>query len=545
MQSAASEVATTSSLPRYCCLCGCEWADALDQPACEGCGESEQIVVWRRTDFGLEPGMGNGPRSPGPISPASKRRHSLFCLRRTRAGRGKCSWPATAAAARAPSGWWSSACTPAKATAGPGAACSSVGTTLTCRASSKSHTSSSRGRSRRQSTTSRSQPGAGRVASRCASLRCMTSAITASSTDRTSRASSGTTSRCGRIRPVSADVLVRALEDQGHADWRARLDQPAWPGAQLGQAALRSPRRLWQGDRHVHRQQRASRAEARRDQGAPGGQQGTARGQPGLCRYDRRFCRQRGTAQGVGGGRLEHRRRRHVRCELGSDLACCAEYPLGRSPRGWQLDRSYDDGSSRPFSVGWWLESNGEPIEVGGRIIGQVSGDLIRLVEWYGWNGKPNEGLRMPSGEIASGIVQRQNEWRISRHRSARPGGYRDLQLLAARSLKVGGLGDGAPWRTVAARRQGRRVAHPGLEAHQRAAQECYPGQGWAPREAGGSSSASDATSASARYRWRRATSRRKTRTTSTPTPRTTSSTRCAIGFALAAAYGRSTRAAS
>lgn len=88
--------------------------------------------------------------------------------------------------------------------------------------------------------------------------------------------------------------------------------------------------------------------------------------------------------------------------------------PFNGIPRGWKLDRSYDDGSSKPFSVGWWLESNGEPIEVGGRVIGPVRGDLIRLSEWYGWNGKPNEGLRMGAGEIAVGIRDRQNEWGIA-----------------------------------------------------------------------------------------------------------------------------------
>ena len=77
-------------------------------------------------------------------------------------------------------------------------------------------------------------------------------------------------------------------------------------------------------------------------------------------------------------------------------------------PPGWRLNRSYDHGQSKPFSVGWWAESNGEPVEVGGKLYGTVRGDLFRLAEWYGWNRHPNEGLRMMSTEIADEILRRE-----------------------------------------------------------------------------------------------------------------------------------------
>lgn len=82
-------------------------------------------------------------------------------------------------------------------------------------------------------------------------------------------------------------------------------------------------------------------------------------------------------------------------------------------PKGWRLDRSYDHGQSRPFSVGWWAQSNGEPFTINGRILGQVPGDLIRVAEWYGWTGDANEGLRLSAGEIAQGILEREAEWGI------------------------------------------------------------------------------------------------------------------------------------
>lgn len=90
-----------------------------------------------------------------------------------------------------------------------------------------------------------------------------------------------------------------------------------------------------------------------------------------------------------------------------------AAFPLDRIPSGWRIDRSYDHGQSRPFSVGWWAESNGEPLEWDGREYGAVRGDLIRVAEWYGWTGEPNMGMRMLSSEIARGIQEREEQWGI------------------------------------------------------------------------------------------------------------------------------------
>lgn len=80
-------------------------------------------------------------------------------------------------------------------------------------------------------------------------------------------------------------------------------------------------------------------------------------------------------------------------------------------PPGWRIDRSYDHGQSKPFSVGWWAQSNGEPITVGRYKLGQVRGDIYRIGEWYGWSGQPNEGLRLTAVEIAKGILEREEKW--------------------------------------------------------------------------------------------------------------------------------------
>lgn len=85
------------------------------------------------------------------------------------------------------------------------------------------------------------------------------------------------------------------------------------------------------------------------------------------------------------------------------------DFPLILIPKLWRIDRSYDHGSSKPFSVGWWAESNGEPLTLAnGLKVGVVRGDLIRIAEWYGWTGEPNKGVKMSSTAIARGILERE-----------------------------------------------------------------------------------------------------------------------------------------
>lgn len=67
-------------------------------------------------------------------------------------------------------------------------------------------------------------------------------------------------------------------------------------------------------------------------------------------------------------------------------------------PENWTRFRSFDWGSAKPFSVGWWAISDG-------------TGDypanaLIRYREWYGAKGV-NEGLKMTAEQVADGIVSR------------------------------------------------------------------------------------------------------------------------------------------
>lgn len=88
--------------------------------------------------------------------------------------------------------------------------------------------------------------------------------------------------------------------------------------------------------------------------------------------------------------------------------------PMFDIPPSWRIDRAFDWGSSRPFSVGWWAESDGIPAKVSGHDRYFPRGTLIRVAEWYGCTGKPNEGLKMTAANVASGILERERSMKIN-----------------------------------------------------------------------------------------------------------------------------------
>lgn len=69
-------------------------------------------------------------------------------------------------------------------------------------------------------------------------------------------------------------------------------------------------------------------------------------------------------------------------------------------PRNALRFRSFDWGSARPFSVGWYALSDGT--------WGLPKGALFKYREWYGWNGTVNQGLKMHAESVAEGIWERE-----------------------------------------------------------------------------------------------------------------------------------------
>lgn len=90
-------------------------------------------------------------------------------------------------------------------------------------------------------------------------------------------------------------------------------------------------------------------------------------------------------------------------------------------PASWRIDRAFDWGSSKPFSVGWWAESDGSDVVMAdGTRRSTRRGDLYRIAEWYGWNNKANEGLRMLAKDVAKGIIEREKA--MGFHERVKPG---------------------------------------------------------------------------------------------------------------------------
>lgn len=108
-------------------------------------------------------------------------------------------------------------------------------------------------------------------------------------------------------------------------------------------------------------------------------------------------------------------------------------------PSNWYIDRSFDWGSSAPFSVGWWAEANGEEVQLKDRIFRPQRGSLIRIDEWYGSDPRLlNTGLVMSAKDIAIGIKEREITMMRAGWISTQPfGGPADNQIRDVREKDV------------------------------------------------------------------------------------------------------------
>lgn len=87
--------------------------------------------------------------------------------------------------------------------------------------------------------------------------------------------------------------------------------------------------------------------------------------------------------------------------------------PSLQLPPHLAIFRSFDWGSARPFSCGWWIKSDGVPMRtVEGREVVFPRGSRIRIAEWYGCHpnreDKANTGVGLLAQEVARGIIERE-----------------------------------------------------------------------------------------------------------------------------------------
>lgn len=88
-------------------------------------------------------------------------------------------------------------------------------------------------------------------------------------------------------------------------------------------------------------------------------------------------------------------------------------------PQHWTRIRAFDWGSARPFCCLWIAVSDGT-------VAGLPSGALIVYREWYGSNGEPNTGLKMPAEAVARGILEREEPGETIRLSAIDPAGLRE-----------------------------------------------------------------------------------------------------------------------
>lgn len=103
-------------------------------------------------------------------------------------------------------------------------------------------------------------------------------------------------------------------------------------------------------------------------------------------------------------------------------------------PKEWTKFRSFDWGSAKPFSVGWWAISDGT--------LYLPKNAIIRYREWYGaQDGEPNVGLKLTAEAVGKGIADREKGEVIS-YGVADPSCWKvdGGPSIASRMMKAGAL---------------------------------------------------------------------------------------------------------
>lgn len=75
-------------------------------------------------------------------------------------------------------------------------------------------------------------------------------------------------------------------------------------------------------------------------------------------------------------------------------------------PDHWARIRAADWGSAKPFCVLWGAVSDGTLPEI-------PRGAIVIYREWYGWNGKPNQGCQKTAPEVGQGIKHLEKDDKI------------------------------------------------------------------------------------------------------------------------------------
>jgi hypothetical protein len=90
--------------------------------------------------------------------------------------------------------------------------------------------------------------------------------------------------------------------------------------------------------------------------------------------------------------------------------------PRWNPPTHWTRFRSFDWGSAKPFSCGWWAIADDDhwlTLRDGSEVM-IPRGAIVRYREWYGCKeNEPNVGLKMSAEAVGRGIMQRERDEKI------------------------------------------------------------------------------------------------------------------------------------
>lgn len=103
-----------------------------------------------------------------------------------------------------------------------------------------------------------------------------------------------------------------------------------------------------------------------------------------------------GSWLGVGGNILD---------EIWIDYQSHFLVPKFQIPHTWRIYRCMDWGSSKPFCILYFAVSDGcDLVLPNGKVRSTIPGDKFMVGEIYGWNGRPDEGLKLLPTEVARRI---------------------------------------------------------------------------------------------------------------------------------------------
>ena len=133
-------------------------------------------------------------------------------------------------------------------------------------------------------------------------------------------------------------------------------------------------------------------------------------------------------------------------------------------PETWIIDRAYDWGSSKPYAVGYFAESDGCDVELpNGLIIPTINGDIFLIDEIYGWNGKANQGCKELNTETGKKVVEHDKFIKEKYNIEVRPGPADTAIYVKAngktKSIAEDMEGVGCYWTDKADKKPGSRVA--------------------------------------------------------------------------------------